>query len=131
MPEQESQVDAVIKRLTNLIWHEAPHGKSKCRGCGKTILALHPAYKCVLGCYRSIPKIGYLCPECGAAVVQAMFTRVCALMEPRNVIATVSGGELQHIEGLPRGWDYETVDFDVCPSCGGTDPDCELCKQAK
>ena len=131
MPEQEYDLDIVIKWLTGWIWKEAPRGKSTCRGCGRTILALHPAYKYIFGFYRSTPKIGCLCPECGEAAVRALFEHICELMGPRQVIATVSGGELRHIEGLPPGWDYELVDFDRCPECGGTDPDCELCKQMK
>ena len=131
MPEQEDNLDVVIKWLTGWIWKEAPRGQSTCRGCGATILATHPAYKYVRGFYRSVPLTGCLCPECGEAAVQAMFEHTCELLGPRNVIATVSGGELRHIEGLQLGWDYELIDFDRCPACGGTDPDCELCKQMK
>ena len=49
--------------------------------------------------------------------------------ELHKITIVVRGGQVVSVDGLPPGWDYELIDYDNCPQCGGADPDCELCKQ--
>ena len=51
------------------------------------------------------------------------------MSEPHKITIVVRGGQVVRVDGLPAGWDYELIDYDNCPQCGGADPDCELCRQ--
>ena len=78
---KDNDLENAIKWLTGWIRNEAPGKKAKCRGCGATIKAWHPAYKYIFGFYRGVAKEGYLCPECGRAVLRAMARHIQALYE--------------------------------------------------
>ncbi len=46
----------------------------------------------------------------------------------RTLTCEIHRGVLSRIIGLPPGWSYTVVDWDLCPSCGGKNENCEVCK---
>lgn len=45
----------------------------------------------------------------------------------KTIRIVVDGGTVQDVENLPKGWDYEVQDFDLCSECGVVEPLCDEC----